>query len=92
MLKPFSIKVKIVKIFFRRTFLKPLFGMFFWLWIFCYINGSEYTDSTNSFYIKFNAKQILKNQFKQKLKSGERDVLLIGSATDPYIDIEKELF
>lgn len=59
---------------------------------YCYINGSKYADSTNSFYIKVNALNILKNQLKTKLKSGKRDVLLIGSATDLYIDIEKELF
>lgn len=59
---------------------------------YCYINGSKYANSTNSFYIKSNAVEILKSQLKQKLKSRERAVFLIGSATDPYIDIEKELF
>jgi DNA repair photolyase len=59
---------------------------------YCYINGSKYANSTNSFYIKSNASDILKTQLKNKAKAGERAVLLIGSATDPYIDIEKELF
>lgn len=59
---------------------------------YCYINGSKYADSTDSFYIKSNAVEVLKNQLKQKIKSRERAVFLIGSATDPYIDIEKELF
>ncbi|WP_224425423.1 radical SAM protein [Methanobrevibacter sp. TMH8] len=59
---------------------------------YCYINGSKYADSTNSFYIKSNSIKLLRNQLKQKAKSGERAVFLIGSATDPYIDIEKELF
>ena len=59
---------------------------------YCYINGSKYAGSTKSFYIKSNALNILKNQLKRKSKIGERGIILFGSATDPYIDIEKELF
>jgi DNA repair photolyase len=59
---------------------------------YCYINGSKYADSTDSFYIKSNAPQLLRVQLRKKAKDGERGVLLIGSATDPYIKIEKELF
>ena len=59
---------------------------------YCYINGSKYADSTNSFFIKSNALDILRTQLKKKAKSQERAVILIGSATDPYMDIERELF
>ncbi|MDR2967923.1 MAG: radical SAM protein [Methanobacteriaceae archaeon] len=59
---------------------------------YCYINGSKYADSTNSFFIKSNAPDILRTQLKKKAKNRQRAVILIGSATDPYIDIERELF
>ena len=59
---------------------------------YCYINGSKYADSTNSFFIKSNALDILRTQLKKKAKNQERAVILIGSSTDPYIDIERELF
>jgi len=59
---------------------------------YCYINGSKYADSTESLYIKSNAVELLKHQLKQKAKLKERAVFQIGSATDPYMDIEKELF
>jgi len=59
---------------------------------YCYINGSKYADSTKSYYIKSNALDILKNQLKRKYRAGERGVILFGSASDPYIDIEKDLF
>ncbi len=59
---------------------------------YCYINGSKYADSTKSFYIKSNARNILKTHIKKMVKKEERGVFLIGSATDPYIDVEKELF
>ena len=59
---------------------------------YCYINGSKYADSTDSLYIKSNAVELLKSQLKQKAKLKERAVFQIGSATDPYMDIEKELF
>lgn len=59
---------------------------------YCYVNGSKYADSTNSFYLKSNALKILKTQLKKKFSLKESSVILIGSSTDPYIDIEKELF
>ncbi|MEA4956808.1 hypothetical protein SDC9_07351 [bioreactor metagenome] len=58
---------------------------------YCYINGSKYVESTDSFYIKSNALQMFKNQLKRKAKASERAVILFGSATDPYMNIEKEL-
>ena len=39
---------------------------------YCYINGSKYADSTNSFFIKSNAPDILRTQLKKKAKNNER--------------------
>ena len=71
--------------------LNPYFGCSFDC-EYCYINGSKYADSTNSLYIKSNTLELLKSQLKQKAKLKERAVINMGSATDPYMDIEKELF
>jgi len=59
---------------------------------YCYINGSKYADSTNSFFIKSNSVDVLRTQLKNKAKNQERAVILIGSATDPYMEIESQLF
>lgn len=59
---------------------------------YCYINGSKYADSTNSFFVKSNALDILRTQLKKKAKNKQRAIILIGSSTDPYIEIERELF
>ncbi|MDR1722125.1 MAG: radical SAM protein [Methanobrevibacter sp.] len=59
---------------------------------YCYINGSKYANNTNEYYIKVNAYQLLKTQLKNKLKKEERGVIMVGSASDPYMPIEEELF
>jgi DNA repair photolyase len=57
---------------------------------YCYINGSKYADNTNSYFIKENAVELFKTQLKNKASKGERAVILIGSASDPYMNIENE--
>src|SRR5574344_1061650 len=47
---------------------------------YCYINGSKYAEDTKTYYVK------------TKAKKGERALFTIGSASDPYMEIEKELF
>ena len=44
------------------------------------------------FFVKSNALDILRTQLKKKAKNNERVVILIGLATDPYIDIEMNYF
>ncbi|MDR2623861.1 MAG: radical SAM protein [Methanobrevibacter sp.] len=58
---------------------------------YCYVNGSKYGNNTSSLVVKSNAYKILKTQLKNKAKSGERGILNLGSATDCYMPIEKEL-
>ncbi|KZX10293.1 SPL family radical SAM protein [Methanobrevibacter filiformis] len=59
---------------------------------YCYVNGSKYANNTENFIVKSNAYEITHTQLKNKVKKGQRGIILIGSASDPYVDIEKELF
>ncbi|MGL4670018.1 MAG: radical SAM protein [Methanobacteriaceae archaeon] len=59
---------------------------------YCYINGSKYANSTQSCTVKSNAYKLIYLQLKNKAKNGERAILLMGSSTDPYMEIEKELY
>ncbi len=58
---------------------------------YCYVNGSKYAENTNLFYIKSNATHLLKTQLKKKYINKERALINIGSASDAYQPIEKEL-
>jgi len=60
--------------------------------VYCYINGSKYANHTNSYIVKSNAYDLLYKQLKNKAIKNQRGILNIGSASDPYMDIEKELF
>jgi DNA repair photolyase len=60
--------------------------------VYCYVNGSKYAKHTDSLIVKKNAYELLYTQLKNKAKKGERGILNLGSASDPYMDIEKELF
>jgi DNA repair photolyase len=58
---------------------------------YCYVNGSKYADKTSSLTIKSNACEILRIQLKNKAKHSERTIMLLGSASDCYMHIEKNL-
>ena len=60
--------------------------------IYCYINGSKYAKDTKTCYVKSNANDLLFHQLKNKAKKGEKALFNIGSAADPYMKIEKEIF
>ncbi|MDR3063491.1 MAG: radical SAM protein, partial [Methanobrevibacter sp.] len=59
---------------------------------YCYINGSKYASNTKEFFVKENALEKLKTQLKNKAIKRERAIIMVGSATDPYMPIESELF
>ncbi|MDR0900147.1 MAG: radical SAM protein [Methanobrevibacter sp.] len=59
---------------------------------YCYVNGSKYAKNTNFCVVKSNVYDLLYRQLKSKIRKGERGILNIGSASDPYMEIEKELF
>ncbi len=59
--------------------------------VYCYINGSKYAKKTNSYYVKSNACDLVYNKLKNLARNQERAFLNLGSASDPYMEIEKEL-
>ncbi|MCC7553228.1 MAG: radical SAM protein [Methanobacteriaceae archaeon] len=59
--------------------------------VYCYINGSKYAKETNNFYVKSNARELVHKFLKRKFYDNEKAMLNLGSASDPYMDIEKDL-
>ncbi|AGN17293.1 radical SAM protein [Methanobrevibacter sp. AbM4] len=59
---------------------------------YCYINGSKYAGSTDSYYVKSNAIELTKSELKKLVKNNKKGFVCFGSATDPYQDIESELY
>lgn len=59
--------------------------------LFCYIRGSKYgTHMENSLSIKTNAVELLKKQLTLRAKKNQYGIIVISSATDPYLKIEAE--
>ncbi|MDR3222524.1 MAG: radical SAM protein [Methanobrevibacter sp.] len=58
---------------------------------YCYVNGSKYANKTSSLTVKSNAYELLRTQLKNKVNRGERAIINLGSASDCYMPIEKEL-
>ncbi|MDR2829895.1 MAG: radical SAM protein [Methanobrevibacter sp.] len=58
---------------------------------YCYVNGSKYANKTSSLIVKSNAYELVKAQLKNKAKHGERAIINLGTATDCYMSIEREL-
>ena len=59
--------------------------------IYCYINGSKYARKTNSYHVKSNAADLFYKNLKKLAKNQKRAFINLGSASDPYMEIEKEL-
>jgi DNA repair photolyase len=59
---------------------------------YCYVNGSKYADKTSSLIVKSNAYELLLTQLKNKTKNNKRGLLSLGSASECYMPIEKELY
>lgn len=60
--------------------------------VYCYIHGSKYVgEDTSSLQVKFNAPEILYRQLKNRARKREYGFIGLGSSTDPYPPIEKDL-
>ncbi len=60
--------------------------------IYCYIQGSKYGgDDFNELSIKINAPELLIKQLKRRAFKREYGIIVMGSSTDPYLDIEEKL-
>ena len=59
--------------------------------LYCYIRGSKYGEHMeNSLSIKTNAVELLDKQLGNRAKKQQYGIIVLASATDPYIQIEKE--
>jgi DNA repair photolyase len=60
--------------------------------LFCYIRGSKYGEHMDdAMQVKSNAAALLEKQLLLRAKKGEYGIIVLSSATDPYLKIEKEI-
>lgn len=58
--------------------------------LYCYIRGSKYgTNLESSLSIKTNAIEILDRQLRNRAKKNQYGIIVLSSATDPYLQIER---
>src|SRR3954469_2289899 len=59
--------------------------------LYCYIRGSRYgTHMEEKLSVKTNAVALLEKQLASRAKKGQHGIILLSSATDPYLQFEKE--
>ena len=59
--------------------------------LYCYIRGSKYgTNMEEKLSVEENAAELLDKQLILRAKKGQYGVIVLSSATDPYLQIEKE--
>lgn len=59
--------------------------------LYCYIRGSKYGENLEtSLSVKINSIEILEKQLASRAKRGQYGYIVLSSATDPYLKLEKE--
>ena len=59
--------------------------------LYCYIRGSKYgSNLEESLSVKTNAIEILDRQLFNRAKKEQYGIIVLSSATDPYLQVEKE--
>ena len=59
--------------------------------LYCYIRGSKYGEHMEEkLSIKINAAELLDNQLRLRAKKNQYGIIVLSSATDPYLQAEKE--
>ncbi len=59
--------------------------------LYCYIRGSKYGEHMEErLSIKINALEILEKQLKNRSKKQQYGIIVLSSATDPYLQVERE--
>ncbi len=59
--------------------------------LYCYIRGSKYGENLeNSLSVKVNAIDVLDKQLANRAKKNQYGIIVLSSATDPYLQIEEE--
>lgn len=59
--------------------------------LYCYIRGSKYgVHMEEKLSVKINALEILEKQLATRAKKGQHGIIVLSSATDPYLPVEKK--
>src|SRR5436190_5730705 len=59
--------------------------------LYCYIRGSKYGEHMEEkLAIKINAADLLEKQLRLRAKKNQYGIIVMSSATDPYLQVEKE--
>lgn len=59
--------------------------------LYCYIRGSKYGEHMErALSVKVNAVELLRKQLRPKAEKGNYGIIVLSSATDPYLKAEKE--
>lgn len=59
--------------------------------LYCYIRGSKYGENLEqSISVKINAPELLEKQLAVKARKGQHGIIVLASATDPYLKLEQE--
>lgn len=59
--------------------------------LYCYIRGSKYgTHMEQKLSVKTNALEVLEKQLHNRAKKNQYGIIVLSSATDPYLQFEKE--
>ena len=60
--------------------------------LYCYIRGSKYgMNMEQKLSVKENALEVLEKQLKSRAKKNQYGIIVLSSATDPYLQFEKDL-
>ncbi|CDG65615.1 MAG: hypothetical protein PWQ15_1380 [Methanobacterium sp.] len=60
--------------------------------VYCYTRGSKYGENqVPDLAAKINAPEVLVKQLKNRARKREYEFIVLGSATDPYLPVEKDL-
>ena len=59
--------------------------------LYCYIRGSKYGEyMEDKLSVKINALEILERQLKRRAEKNQQGIIVLSSATDPYLQVEKK--
>ena len=59
--------------------------------LYCYIRGSKYGQNLEkSLSVKINAPELLEKQLRLRSQKGDHGIIVISSATDPYLKLEEQ--
>ena len=59
--------------------------------LYCYIRGSKYgTHMEEKLSVKTNAVELLEKELRARARKGQYGIIVLSSATDPYLQFEKE--